>query len=124
MLISGGCWLNGGGSLDYVSTSPKYEKYRLEIHAAKRYQALLNRGTADPGYVLLYDNTQNQLLQQSDIVDLMGNAEVRWSLDALYLPVPLLTGYTLVTNSNTSTPALKINASGWRCTAQNAISAC
>lgn len=83
VLISGGCWLNGGGNLDYVSTSPKYEKYRLEIHAAKRYQALLNRGMADPGYVLLYDNTQNQLLQQSDIVDLMGNAEVRWNLDAL-----------------------------------------
>ncbi|MDN3577076.1 hypothetical protein QWZ03_09895 [Chitinimonas viridis] len=83
LLLGSGIWLNGGDSLDYVSTSPKYEKYRLEIYAAKRYQALLNRGMVDPGYVLLYDNTQNKLLQRSDIVDLTGNAEVRWSLDQL-----------------------------------------
>ncbi|MBI3898438.1 MAG: hypothetical protein HY308_09100 [Gammaproteobacteria bacterium] len=65
--------------IDSVEVSPDLT-YRLEFYRPSLLQYLRHVGMRSPGFVRLYRNFDNHYVGESDVVDFVGGAGIRWNM--------------------------------------------
>lgn len=73
-------WFFGGAKLSYSSFSPQ-GVYRIDSYRASWLGRWMHPDATMPGFIRLHRVDPPELLGESAVVDLNGNAEVFWMMD-------------------------------------------